>query len=187
MNDLRVNKYIIDESKQWLDETRRNNTISYKGSSVLDSGLTTPLHHGSPCLHQHRFVLCHTWWLRLTQRRCLRLTQRECSTAVYRLTTTLFIMLIAQYDTVLDVMYLCCSLVVKCVVNWCADVAAVIVLIVKSACSILWEGKDYYSPHLSSSMSAVITQPTSSLSQFTSISISRKHSSDIILVMNTSS
>ena len=178
MNDLRVNKYIIDESKQWLDETRRNNTISYKGSSVLDSGLTTPLHHGSRCLTQ--WVLRQTWCLRLTQR-------KRCSTVVYRLTTTLFIMLIAQYDTVLDVMYLCCSLVVKCVVNWCADVAAVIVLIVKSACSILWEGKDYYSPHLSSSMSVVITQPTSSLSQFTSISISRKHSSDIILVMNTSS
>ena len=154
MNDLRVNKYIIDESKQWLDETRRNNTISYKGSSVLDSGLTTPLHHGSRCLSQ--WVLRQTWCLRLTQR-------KRCSTVVYRLTTPLYIMLIAQL--------------------WYCTVTLWLELGVGSKL-VCWRGS---SNCIDCKISLQYSLRRKGSLQFTSVSVSRNHSSDIILFMNTSS
>ena len=131
--------------------------------SVIGLGVATPLHHGSPCLHQHRFVLCQTRCLRLTQRMPPFNTQRECSTVVYRLTTPLYIMLIAQL--------------------WYCTVTLWLELGVGSKL-VCWRGS---SNCIDCKISLQYSLRRKGLLQFTSVSVSRNHSSDIILVMNTSS
>ena len=90
-------------------------------------------------------------------------THRECSTMVYRLTTPLYIMLIAQL--------------------WYCTVTLWLELGVGSKL-VCWRGS---SNCIDCKISLQYSLRRKGLLQFTSVSVSRNHSSDIILVMNTSS
>ena len=90
-------------------------------------------------------------------------TQRECSTVVYRLTTPLYIMLIAQL--------------------WYCTVTLWLELGVGSKL-VCWRGS---SNCIDCKISLQYSLRRKGSLQFTSVSVSRNHSSDIILFMNTSS
>ena len=111
----------------------------------------------------HHGSRCLTQWV-LRQTWCLRLTQRKrCSTVVYRLTTPLYIMLNAQL--------------------WYCTVTLWLELGVGSKL-VCWRGS---SNSFDCKISLQYSLRRKGLLQFTSVSVSRNHSTDIILVMNTSS
>ena len=132
--------------------------------SVIGLGVATPLHHGSPCLHQHiARALSDIMPPFNTEKMPPFNTHRECSTVVYRLTTPLYIMLIAQLWYCTVTLWLESSVGSKLV---------------------CWRGS---SNCIDCKISLQYSLRRKGSLQFTSVSVSRNHSSDIILVMNTSS